>query len=361
MMGCIARPPTKPYFPISDMRDRHSTKLRWTIFALTILVWILSVVAVADCTFVRIGPRNVQYRNLDDIGLFNFNVDTEGHRCLAYESSVEHDAATKTAQAFACLATIFSGFAMLKVVALQLFLRWKPARVWQMIRVEVLVATISQAIVFAGFATDICVDNPNNKCLPGPAGIINAINILLLCVLSWLCWGMAPPNNPIFEVKLMPTEQSYDDGGPPASSTDRLSTDTVYEQEPVHANRDPAQRLSPVHEQEPDDEWNITIQRSSIDEEAGRNSAFYDGNDSYTGVTLNSIPEQETQTPNMTMQASPVEMDSVGQYLSTQYRDYEGQERYVPSQPTESERHEHRHHKKHKHHSHAHTSRPVAE
>lgn len=29
MMGCIIRPPAKPHFPISDMQDRHSVKLRY--------------------------------------------------------------------------------------------------------------------------------------------------------------------------------------------------------------------------------------------------------------------------------------------------------------------------------------------
>ena len=160
---------------------------RWTIFVLSILTWILSVVAVAECTFVRIGPRNTQYRNLSEVGLFSFDYDLEGgHRCLAYDSTVKDDAATKTAQAFACLASILTGFAMIQVLSLQLFLQWKTDLVWKMIRVEVLAATFSQAIVFAGFGTDECVENPYNKCLPGPAGIINAINVLLLVVVSWL-------------------------------------------------------------------------------------------------------------------------------------------------------------------------------
>ena len=29
MMGCVARPPNKPLFPISEMRDHHSSKLRY--------------------------------------------------------------------------------------------------------------------------------------------------------------------------------------------------------------------------------------------------------------------------------------------------------------------------------------------
>lgn len=38
MMGCVARPPNKPYFPLSGIRDRHSAKLRYV--CVSCVAWI---------------------------------------------------------------------------------------------------------------------------------------------------------------------------------------------------------------------------------------------------------------------------------------------------------------------------------
>ncbi len=161
-----------------------------------ILKWIVSIIAVANCTMIRYGDQSTWCSNMNELSLFNFNVDIIRHQCLVYDRSFEHDAATKTAQAFACLGTIFAVFPMLKVVALQLFLHWKPVLVWKAIWIKLLEAILSQATFFSGFATDICVWDLTIKCFPGPAGIINVINVILLSVLCWLCWGMAPQTCP---------------------------------------------------------------------------------------------------------------------------------------------------------------------
>lgn len=320
---------------------------RWAIFGLSILAWILSVVAVADCTFIRIGTRDTQYRNLDDIGLFNYNVDSEGHRCLNYVSSVEHDAATKTAQAFACLAAILTGFAMLQVVVVQLFLRWKTELVWKMIRVEVLAAAFSQAIVFAGFGTDVCIDDADAKCLPGPAGIINAINVLLLAVLSWLCWGMAPPTNPIFEVKLVTAEESDRD-----VENDQLSSE-MADAFPTTAEADG---------REPVDAWGVTAQRASLAHHTESDEAVYAGsnyNSRGSSTTQDfEVPDQEPVSQEMqdpafsyppmmreSPGADPIEMNGRrGEPMST--GNYEAQD----SPDSEERPHRHHHHKKRHHH-----------
>lgn len=123
-------------------------KNRWIIFGLAILSWILAVVAVADCTFIRAGAQGTKYSNLDDFGLFsyNFDNDNDGHRCLIYANARSYNAAAKTARAFGVIAATLTGIVMLQVVALQLFLQRRTQCLWMAIRAETLLATISQVL-----------------------------------------------------------------------------------------------------------------------------------------------------------------------------------------------------------------------
>jgi len=317
-------------------------------------------VSVADCTFVRIGPRGTQYKNLQDFGLFNYNVDIGGgHRCLAYESSIVHDAATKTAQAFACMAAILSGFAMLQIVSLHLFLRWKKELVWNMARVEVLVATFSQAIVFAGFGTDVCVDDPDAKCVLGPAGIINTINVLFLAILSWLCWGMLPPAYPIFEVKLMVVQELDSD----------CENGVVFPENAVTTEEESFAET---------DAWGVTAQRPPTFGNGDSDAAIYGGScynsrgsSSQTKdfEVSNRVPGQDSQNSviadlSMVMKpspgADPLEMNGRrGQVASSEvYEDeYEPPAaQYDESSSHDRPRHHHHHHKKKHHRDHSHDS-----
>ena len=298
--------------------------------------------AVADCTFVRIGDRNTQYRNLDELGLFNYNYDEAGgHRCLSYESSVELDAATKTARAFACIAAIFAGFAMLQIISLHLFLHWKTNLIWKIIRVETSMAMVSTVLVFAGFGTDVCVDDPDTKCLPGPAGVMNAINVLLLAVLSWLCWGMAPPTNPVFEVKLAAAENLDED----------VQAIQVTDVDPESSELDGV--IPP-----------ITAHSAASDE-----AIYGESNHNYRGLPWTKDFEESNRVPGGEMEKSAVtdpmtlsRADSSKEFNdrrghitpSTNY----GAQEYLTAQFTESERrpHHHHHHKKKNHHRHKYPS-----
>lgn len=230
-----------------------------------ILKWIVSIIAVANCTMIRCGDQSTWCSNMNELSLFNFNVDIIRHQCLVYDRSFEHDAATKTAQAFACLGTIFAVFPMLKVVALQLFLHWKPVLVWKAIWIKLLEAILSQATFFSGFATDICVWDLTIKCFPGPAGIINVINVILLSVLCWLCWGMAPQTCPsLADVKLMLTGQWTGDkavSAPTDESFPAFSNENYQED----AYNNTLQQYLDIN-QALDSGWGITVQTSSIDE-----------------------------------------------------------------------------------------------
>lgn len=316
----------------------HDSVNRRMVLFMSILTWILSVVAVADCTFIRAGLRDDQYKNLLEFGLFNANVDTSGgHRCLRYESTVQHDAASRTGQAFACMAALFSGFAMLKVIALQFSLRWKPSSVWRLVRVNVLAAAISQSIVFAVFATDACVEDANIKCLPGPAGIINAINVLLLGILSWFCCGMSPPD-PVFDlVKHKPAEGS--DRPEEGASSPVSSTDVPPTQSSVDV---------PKSGDELDPEFNGYRYTFSGERNAVSNQ----------GMDKNFASNE----PQVIMPSRPGPdlvdtKDNIDQYLTRQYCDYNDKEDVGAGQPMERDERPQHHHKKHRHHTHPHSSR----
>ena len=184
---------------------------RWTVSVLSLVTWILSVTAVADCTFVREGDRDSKYSDLSEYGIFNYNAnDPSGHICVAYNRGQEFSSSVRTARAFGTLAAILSGAAMLGILSLQLFLRRSKEVVWKAVRILVTLAVVCQVIIFAIFGDDNCSENSNRKCTPGPAAIIAALNVILLAILAGLCWGTGPPSKPFFKVEIMRNNDDRD-------------------------------------------------------------------------------------------------------------------------------------------------------
>ena len=180
---------------------RSCSSCRVSAYFLLILAWVFSVSIIADCTFLRSGLSDTQYSDLLETGIFQINLDSPaGHRCAAFPQSTFISAGVKTARAFGVIACICLGVAMVQVACLQLFVDFNKERHWLIVRVEVIVAFVSQLLTFAVFSEDEC-SFPNVKCVPGAAGILAILNVVILGVLIWMYWVLPSPDYPLFEIR----------------------------------------------------------------------------------------------------------------------------------------------------------------
>lgn len=173
---------------------------RVTAYTFLIVAWIFSVSIIADCTFLRIGLSDTKYGELDEFGIFQINLDSpEGHRCAAYRGATPISAGFKAARAFGVLNSLALGIAMVQVACLQLFTDYKRSCMWLSVRVEIIIGFVCQLLTFSAFAEESC-GFPDTKCVPGAAGILAIINVVLLMVLMWMYWILPSPAGPMFEI-----------------------------------------------------------------------------------------------------------------------------------------------------------------
>ena len=167
---------------------------------LSIIAWIFSVVALADCTFVRNGFEGASYTDLSELGLFGYNLASDERQCVSYSNTVNFSAAAKTARAFGVICCLLTSFIMLQVLSLQMFLQPKREFVWKSTRFQVIAAPLAQILTFTVLGDDVCLE-PNAKCVPGAAGIVALINVFVLIALACVCWINTSPEQPLYEIK----------------------------------------------------------------------------------------------------------------------------------------------------------------
>jgi hypothetical protein len=186
----------------TDLQKRKGLQL--ITFTMILLTWIISLVGVQRCTFLLVGPIGGGPSDYTGIGLYtraSYNAD-EMIGCLAYPDSVNDgfDAAFQAARAFgAVTALLMTTVLLLSLV--QLFTHAGSEKVWYITRGLLLSAVICQLLVFLAYRTDMCTSSPEFiECIPGGAGIMVIINIILMAGLSIVTLLMPPPSNPIFAV-----------------------------------------------------------------------------------------------------------------------------------------------------------------
>lgn len=155
---------------------------------------------MADCTFVRVGLPDADYSQLSEIGLFQYNLASDEHQCVAYSNTINFSAAVKTARAFGVLCCILTSLVMLQALGLLLVYQNMRELVWKSVRFLVMAAPLAQVLTFTAFADDQC-STSNQKCVPGTAGIFAVFNVMVLIVLAGVTWFATPPGQPLYEIK----------------------------------------------------------------------------------------------------------------------------------------------------------------
>jgi hypothetical protein len=186
----------------TELRKRKGLQL--ITFTMILLSWVISLVGVKRCTFILIGPIGGGPSDYSGIGLYtraSYNMD-DMIGCLAYTDSVndDFDATFQAARAFGAVTALLMTTVLL-ISLVQLFTHVGSAKAWYVTRALLPSAVICQALVFLAYRTEMCTSSPEFiECIPGGAGIIVIINIVLMVGLSIFTLLMPPPSNPIFAV-----------------------------------------------------------------------------------------------------------------------------------------------------------------
>jgi len=183
---------------ISVHAQRHGTHTfccsdgcyRWTIFGLTILSWILSVVTLASCTFLVVEDYGE--------GLFSYEKNSDGD-CEKYDPDAEFNAADQVGRAFGVITNLLLVLAFVGVSLVIFLLKENPARlVWMATRIVFVGALLSVLFTFAAVGSEACTDE-DTECGLGAAGICNAINVFILIGILSTVWCTPIPDEPVIK------------------------------------------------------------------------------------------------------------------------------------------------------------------
>jgi len=162
---------------------------RWTIFGLTILSWILSVVTLASCNFVVVGSSERGF------GLFSVEVDGD---CETYGDGSEFDSAAQAGRAFGVIANLLLVLAFIGTSLVIFLLKENPARlVWMATRIVFVLALLSVLITFSAVSSERCTEA--SECKIGGAGVANSINVWVLIGILSTVWCIPIPDEPMIK------------------------------------------------------------------------------------------------------------------------------------------------------------------
>jgi hypothetical protein len=196
--------------------------LQLITFTMISLSWAVSLIGVQRCTFILIGPIGGGTNDYTGIGLYtraSYNVD-EMIGCLAYPDSVSNsfDTTFQAARAFGVVTALLMTIVLL-LSLIRLFTHVGSEKTWCVTRALLPLAVACQLLVFLVYRTDMCTSSPEFiECIPGGAGIIVIINIILLVGLSIFTLLMPPPSNPIFAVYRVHSNDEAHEGSSMTSS-----------------------------------------------------------------------------------------------------------------------------------------------
>lgn len=199
---------------------------RGVLYVLCVIAWGLSIVAIADCSFLLIevdgnyydGSTNpystnppsynrklVDYKEYDAYGAFSYDADREEHYCVPYtDAQIDQyfNTAGKAGRAFGVVATVFSGMAFALITAVVFVLEAKVDAVWKTSIFLISCAVPSQLLTFLTMLIEGCQDA--KTCIPGIAGgasFTSAILFVIIAVMMGCC--VKPPTKPLVSISDM--------------------------------------------------------------------------------------------------------------------------------------------------------------
>jgi hypothetical protein len=173
------------------------------MFGLAWLTWVFSIVSVQHCSFIKMGPANVDYDSLDAMGFFHQAYYDDKNRdflgCIKYEVDASWSGTFLAARFFSSFLALLSTLLLVMVNLMIIFIRAHSRRrlFHSIIRVLVPIAFLCSIFTLAVFSTDECKKD-DFQCPPGAGGVVAIINTFVLAVLTVLVFLAPTPSQPVF-------------------------------------------------------------------------------------------------------------------------------------------------------------------
>lgn len=187
---------------VSTGSVQRVTKFRFfLVFAIT-YVWLVSIVGVRRCTFILLGPIGSDRLYFRGVGLYTHAVyeeDGDLRGCLAYSDTERGNfsASFQAGRVFGAVSALLMTVVTLCVV-IQLFCSIAKEEIWLFIRALLPFSLVSQLLAFVAFNMNECSESEGNECVPGGAGIMVILNVIIIAFLSVFACKLPPPSNPVF-------------------------------------------------------------------------------------------------------------------------------------------------------------------
>jgi hypothetical protein len=197
---------------------------RWYILLGTFVIFPLTFNVGLGCRFLNVGFEDED--EIQSFGAFNvaiYDPETRGNNkflgCVGlsqfWQEETNYDLGFTIVRVTSALMMGFTTLATLICVCLQCFSKSGKSHLWSIMRVCYIGATISQAVMYSIFASDMCktddddddsnfdafiaLNLTNKKCSPGHTGITGVINFALLFGMVLATFNSLPPRNPVFQ------------------------------------------------------------------------------------------------------------------------------------------------------------------
>lgn len=202
----------------------------WLLVGLNLASWILSVVSLASCTFIKLSSDlydsfssgnddysfssgSDDYWNSNEFiptsfpsskdlqyGLFKY--EAYDGSCVSYKGTEAKAFGlmyNKAGRAFGILQNLLLALSMIGILLVTLCLHGKSAKlVWLATKITYSMALLFSLLIFIVFVD--CKDFfvAGDVCMPGTAGYINAANFFLVLTMSIWCCCVPVPSEPLF-------------------------------------------------------------------------------------------------------------------------------------------------------------------
>jgi hypothetical protein len=137
------------------------------------------------------------------LGLFStsvYDMDTNLLGCVSYYgTNDEFDGAFRAARTFGLMATLATSVVLICVLSVTLFVESRNQKVnlWSVARFLSFTAFLCQLLTFLAFGRDLC-SRSDMECHAGPATVLTATDLFLLCFQSALIYAVPPIKSPLF-------------------------------------------------------------------------------------------------------------------------------------------------------------------
>lgn len=173
---------------------------RWILLGLAWFAFVMSYTSVNHCSFKRQGDPSLDYKSLDQLGLFKLAMYDPDHKmlgCINYDSRSEWDRNFKLARASAVLLVLALSVITISHTLSVLFLvleRRKCIILW-VCRILAWFALLFNSMLFVVLGGEQC-NSDELTCAPGAGAILSIFNEFAVFAMAVLFILIPPPTHP---------------------------------------------------------------------------------------------------------------------------------------------------------------------